>query len=124
MDAIAERGVAAHWKYKEKPNSVPEIEQKEIEDKLSWFRDFSMMTDEESEDPLEYMNVLQKDIFEANVYCLTPRGKVIALPSGSTPIDFAYRIHTEVGHKTVGATVNGAIVPLNTPLKTGDVVDI
>lgn len=124
MDAIAERGVAAHWKYKENRNYTPEYEQKEIEDKLSWFRDFSMMTDEESEDPLEYMNVLQKDIFEANVYCLTPRGKVIALPSGSCPIDFAYRIHTEVGNKTVGAKVNGAIVPLNAPLKTGDVVDI
>ena len=124
MDAIAERGVAAHWKYKENRNYTPEYEQKEIEDKLSWFRDFSMMTDEESEDPLEYMNVLQKDIFEANVYCLTPRGKIIALPSGSCPIDFAYRIHTEVGNKTVGAKVNGAIVPLNTPLKTGDVVDI
>ena len=124
MDAIAERGVAAHWKYKENRNYTPEYEQKEIEDKLSWFRDFSMMTDEESEDPLEYMNVLQKDIFEANIYCLTPRGKVIALPSGSCPIDFAYRIHTEVGNKTVGAKVNGAIVPLNTPLKTGDVVDI
>lgn len=124
MDAIAERGVAAHWKYKENRNYAPEYEQKEIEDKLSWFRDFSMMTDEESEDPLEYMNVLQKDIFEANVYCLTPRGKVIALPTGSCPIDFAYRIHTEVGNKTVGAKVNGAIVPLNTPLKTGDVVDI
>lgn len=124
MDAIAERGVAAHWKYKENRNYTPEYEQKEIEDKLSWFRDFSMMTDEESEDPLEYMNVLQKDIFEANVYCLTPRGKVIALPSGSCPIDFAYRIHTEVGNKTVGAKVNGAIVSLNTPLKTGDVVDI
>lgn len=123
MDAIAERGVAAHWKYKEKPNSV-EFHQKEIEDKLSWFRDFSMMTDEEADDPLEYMNVLQKDIFEANVYCLTPRGKVISLASGATPIDFAYRIHTEVGHKTVGAKVNGAIVPLNTVLKTGDVVDI
>ena len=124
MDAIAERGVAAHWKYKENRNYTPEYEQKEIEDKLSWFRDFSMMTDEESEDPLEYMDVLQKDIFEANVYCLTPRGKVIALPSGSCPIDFAYRIHTDVGNKTVGAKVNGAIVPLNTPLKTGDVVDI
>lgn len=124
MDAIAERGVAAHWKYKENRNYTPEYEQKEIEDKLSWFRDFSMMTDEESEDPLEYMDVLQKDIFEANVYCLTPRGKVIVLPSGSCPIDFAYRIHTEVGNKTVGAKVNGAIVPLNTPLKTGDVVDI
>ena len=124
MDEIAERGVAAHWKYKEHPGAGAEFEQKELEDKLSWFRDFSMMTDEESEDPMEYMNTLQKDIFEANVYCLTPRGKIIALPSGSTPIDFAYRIHTEVGHKTVGATVNGGIVPLNTPLKTGDVVDI
>lgn len=124
MDAVAERGVAAHWTYKEKGSIPREIERKQIEDKLSWFRDFSMMTDEESDDPLEYMNVLQKDIFEANVYCLTPRGKVIALPSGSTPIDFAYRIHTEVGHKTVGATVNRAIVPLNTELKTGDVVDI
>ncbi|HAM30576.1 MAG TPA: (p)ppGpp synthetase [Erysipelotrichaceae bacterium] len=124
MDAVAERGVAAHWKYKERPGASAEIQQKEIEDKLSWFRDFSMMTDEESEDPLEYMNVLQKDIFEANVYCMSPRGKIIALPPGSTPIDFAYRIHTEVGHKTVGATVNGAIVPLNTELKTGDVVDI
>lgn len=124
MDAVAERGVAAHWTYKEKGSVPREIERKQIEDKLSWFRDFSMMTDEESDDPLEYMNVLQKDIFEANVYCLTPRGKVIALPSGSTPIDFAYRIHTEIGHKTVGATVNRAIVPLNTELKTGDVVDI
>ena len=124
MDAIAERGVAAHWIYKEHGNRSHALEQKEIEDKLSWFRDFSMMTDEESDDPLEYMNVLQKDIFEANVYVLTPRGKVVALPQGSCPIDFAYRIHTEVGHKTVGAKINGAIVPINTQLKTGDVCEI
>lgn len=124
MDAVAERGVAAHWVYKEQKNSNVEMHQKEMEDKLAWFRDFSIITDEDSEDPMEYMSVLKKDIFEANVYCLSPRGKVISLPSGSTPIDFAYRIHTEVGHKTVGAKVNGAIVPLNTPLKTGDVVDI
>ena len=124
MDAVAERGVAAHWIYKEHGNRNYAIEQKEIEDKLSWFRDFSMMTDEESDDPLEYMNVLQKDIFEANVYVLTPRGKVVALPQGSCPIDFAYRIHTEVGHKTVGAKINGAIVPINTQLKTGDVCEI
>ena len=123
MDAVAERGIAAHYRYKESPDTAA-LGQKELEDKLTWFRDFSMMTDEESEDPLEYMNVLQKDIFEANVYCMTPRGKIIALPQGSSPIDFAYRVHTEVGHKTVGATVNGAIVPLNTQLKTGDVVSI
>lgn len=124
MDSVAEKGVAAHWLYKESKGARQEASVKEMEDKLSWFRDFSMITDEESEDPLEYMSVLQRDIFEANVYCLTPRGKVIALPSGSTPIDFAYRIHTEIGNKTVGAVVNGAIVPLNTTLKTGDVVSI
>ena len=123
MDAVAERGIAAHYRYKESPDTAA-LGQKELEDKLTWIRDFSMMTDEEREDPLEYMNVLQKDIFEANVYCMTPRGKIIALPQGSCPIDFAYRVHTEVGHKTVGATVNGAIVPLNTQLKTGDVVSI
>lgn len=122
MDAIAEKGVAAHWTYKEHPGA--EMPQKEMEDKLAWFRDFSIITDEESEDPLEYMSVVQKDIFEANVYCMTPRGKIISLPTGSTPIDFAYRIHTEVGNKTVGAKVNSAIVPLNTQLKTGDVVEI
>ena len=124
MDEIAERGVAAHWRYKETQYGGQEMEQKEIEEQLHWFKDFSMMSDEESDDPLEYMNVLQRDIFEANVYVLTPKGRVIALPNGATPIDFAYRIHTEVGHHTVGATINGAIVPLNTPLKTGDVVSI
>ena len=124
MDEIAERGVAAHWRYKEAQYGGQEREQKEIEEQLHWFKDFSMMSDEESDDPLEYMNVVQRDIFEANVYVLTPKGKVIALPNGATPIDFAYRIHTEVGHHTVGATINGAIVPLNTPLKTGDVVSI
>ncbi len=125
MDSIAEKGVAAHWVYKENGLTSDENAQtREMEDKLSWFRDFSIITDEESEDPLEYMSTVQKDIFEANVYCFTPRGKVIALPSGSTPIDFAYRIHTEVGNHTVGAVVNGAIVPLNRQLKTGDVVKI
>ncbi|MGM9960493.1 MAG: TGS domain-containing protein, partial [Allobaculum sp.] len=124
MDSIAEKGVAAHWLYKENGKGSEEGNIKEMEDKLSWFRDFSIITDEESEDPLEYMSTVQKDIFEANVYCFTPRGKVIALPQGSTPIDFAYRVHTEVGNHTTGAVVNSAIVPLNTPLKTGDVVKI
>lgn len=124
MDEVAERGVAAHWRYKENSNQSNASHQKNIEDSLAWFRDFSMMTDEESEDAKEYMQVLKKDIFEANVYCLTPRGRVITLPPGSTPIDFAYRIHTDVGHKTVGAKIYGAIVPLNTKLHNGDVVEI
>ena len=124
MDEVAERGVAAHWRYKENSNQSNASRQKNIEDSLAWFRDFSMMTDEECEDAKEYMQVLKKDIFEANVYCLTPRGRVITLPPGSTPIDFAYRIHTDVGHKTVGAKIYGAIVPLNTKLHNGDVVEI
>lgn len=121
MDEIAERGVAAHWRYKE---GVPATGRKEIEDRLAWFKDFNMMTDDMTEDSKEFMDILQKDIFEANIYVMTPKGRVIDLPNGATPIDFAYRIHTEVGHQTVGANVNGTLVPLNTKLKTGDVVNI
>lgn len=124
MDEIAEQGIAAHWRYKENKNAGKEIHQEEIEEKLHWFKDFSVMSDDINDDAMAYMNLLQKDIFEANVYVMTPKGKVIALPNGSTPIDFAYRVHTEVGHHTVGATINGVLMPLNTVLKTGDVVHI
>ena len=125
MDAIAERGVAAHWRYKEGGHYDARTEQKEIEDKLSWFRDFTVFTsDSVDESASEYMATLQRDVFEANVYVLTPKGRVIGLPNGATPIDFAYRIHTDVGHTTVGALVNDAMVPLNTELHTGDVVSI
>ena len=125
IDSIAEMGIAAHWRYKEGTKYDPHKEQREIEQKLSWFRDLSALTgDLLSDDPNEYMDTLQKDIFEANVYVMTPKGRVIELPNGSTPIDFAYRVHTEVGHSTVGAMVNETLVPLNTPLKTGDVVQI
>lgn len=122
MDEIAEKGIAAHWKYKE--NREFEIKQEEIEEQLRWFKDFNAMSGEVNNDALEYMTLLQRDIFEANVYVMSPKGRVIALPNGSTPLDFAYRIHTEIGHKTIGAIVNGALVPLNTSLKTGDVVQI
>ncbi len=124
MDSIAEMGVAAHWSYKEgKYNSASE--QKEIENKLGWFHDLVNIMDESKLDhPTDFMNQIQKDIFEANIYVMSPKGRVIELPNGSTPLDFAYRIHTEIGHSTVGATVNGALVPLSTPLKTGDVVAI
>lgn len=124
MDRIAEQGIAAHWRYKESSGFSMKVMQKELEEQLHWLRDFSIMSDEVNDDAMEFMNLMQKDIFEANVYVMSPKGRVIALPNGSTPIDFAYRIHTEVGHQAVGATVNGVLVPLNTPLKTGDVVDI
>lgn len=124
MDRIAEQGIAAHWRYKENSNYNSKAQQKEIEEQLHWFKDFSIMSDEVNDDAMEFMNMMQRDIFEANVYVMSPKGRVVALPNGSTPIDFAYRIHTEIGHHAVGATVNGVLVPLNTQLKTGDVVDI
>ncbi len=123
MDDIAEKGVAAHWRYKEGVKRSQPQEQKEIEDKLGWFKDLGMLTDE-SESAGEYMDILTHDVFEANVYVMSPKGRVIDLPNGSTPLDFAYRIHTEIGHSTVGAIVNNTMVPLNTVLKTGDVVQI
>ena len=125
MDEIAEEGIAAHWRYKEGSKYSPEKEQKEIEEKLHWFRDFvSMSSDELSTDAKEYMATLNKDVFDANIYIFTPKGRVIDLPSGSTPLDFAYKIHTGVGDSAVGAIVNGTLVPLGTELKTGDVVEI
>ena len=124
MDEIAEAGVAAHWAYKERKGYDPQQEQKEIENKLHWFRDFVSMSSEEHANASEYMEALTRDIFDANVYVFTPNGKVIELANGSTPIDFAYRIHSKVGDSEVGALVNGNMVPLNTVLKTGDMVEI
>lgn len=123
MDEIAESGVAAHWRYKEDEKYDPKKEQKEIEEKLHWLSDFKNIEDSNS-DARDYMLSLQKDIFDANVYVFTPMGKVIDLPSGSTPLDFAYKIHTKVGDNAVGANVNGALVPLSYQLKTGDVCEI
>lgn len=124
MDEIAEGGVAAHWRYKEGTNYDPRKEQQEIEEKLHWFRDFVGVSQELSSDAKEYMDTLQRDIFDANVYVFTPKGKVIELPTGATPIDFAYKIHTGVGNSAVGAKVNRVLVALSTVLKTGDVVEI
>ena len=119
MDSIAERGIAAHWRYKEGTKYDATREQKEIEEKLSWLKEFANFNEEESQSASEYMDTLTKDVFEANVYVMTPKGRVIDLPNGSTPVDFAYRIHTDVGHATIGAIVNESLVPLNTVLKTG-----
>ena len=125
MDEIAESGVAAHWAYKEGSGYNSKQEQQEIENKLHWFRDFvSMSKDSGDVSASEFMETLTEDIFDSNVYVFTPKGRVIELPNGSTPVDFAYRIHTKVGDSTVGALVNGIMVPLNTILKTGDMVEI
>ena len=125
MDEIAETGIAAHWRYKEGANYNPKQEQKEIEEKLHWFREFLQISKgNDRSDAKQYMENLSKDIFDANVYVFTPKGKVIDLPNGSTPIDFAYKIHTKVGDSAVGAIVNGQLVPLSTVLKTADIVEI
>lgn len=125
MDSIAENGVAAHWRYKEGKKYNAKEEQKEIEDKLSWFKNFATYSAEESNTSAsEYMATLQHDVFEANVYVMTPKGRVIDLPNGATPVDLAYRVHTDIGHTCVGAVVNDTMVPLNTELQTGDVVEI
>ena len=117
MDEVAERGIAAHWSYKEGKTRS----QKKLVEELNWLKAFEENTDADAKD---YMNDITHDIFNANIYCMTPRGRIIDLAAGATPIDFAYRIHTEVGNQTVGALVNGVLVPLNTPLKTGDVVEL
>ena len=123
MDEIAESGVAAHWAYKEGTGYNSAAEQKEIENKLHWFRDFVSLADE-GQSATEYMDNLNHDIFDKTIYVFTPKGRVIELPVGSCPVDFAYRIHTKVGDSTVGALVNGMMVPLYTVLKTGDMVEI
>ena len=125
MDELAELGVAAHWRYKENKGYSSKKEQQEIGEKLQWLREFISLSDDIKDgDAKEYYDSLKRDIFEANVYVLTPQGKIVELPNGSTPIDFAYRIHTEVGHKAVGAIVNNVMVPIDTKLNTGDVVEI
>ena len=124
MDRVAETGIAAHWRYKEGENYNAKEEQRDIEEKLHWFRDFVSMSGEQSGSAEDFMAALSNDIFNANVYVFTPMGKVIELPTGATTLDFAYKIHTKVGDQAVGATVNGALVPLNTVLKTGDVCEI
>lgn len=125
MDEIAESGVAAHWRYKENSKYDAQKEQKEIEEKLHWFRDFVSFSDSKTTDEAkEYVESLTHDIFDANVYVFTPKGRVIELPEGATPIDFAYKIHSGIGDSMVGAKVNNILVPLSTKLSTGDIVEI
>lgn len=127
MDQIAEYGIAAHWAYKENKTYSKEKEQFEIAQKLKWYGELLKMsedTDETSGGAEEFVGTVKGDILDANVYVFTPKGEVIELPKGATPIDFAYRIHTDVGNKMVGAIVNNRIVTLDYELNTGDIVSV
>lgn len=123
MDSMAEKGIAAHWSYKEGKKYNQKSEQESIKKELAWLTVFDE-ENLENENATSFMDYVSNDVFKANIYALTPKGRVIDLPAGSIPIDFAYRIHTEIGHQTVGSKVNGVLVPLNTVLKTGDVVEL
>ncbi len=113
MHYRAEYGVAAHWKYKEKPSN----------DVQKWASDLSDLTSEYP-DPNEFLNHMKLDLYEDEVFCLTPKGDVITLPQGSTPVDFAFSVHTQVGEKLIGAKINGKLVNLSTTLSTGDTIEV
>lgn len=124
MDNVAENGIAAHYSYKEEnSNYSHQKEQEELVTKLKWYRDLLSYVEDDN-DEVDPLNNIKEDIFSASVYVFTPKGDVLDFPNGATPLDFAYRVHTEVGNRTVGAIVNGRIVPLTYHLKTGDVIEI
>src|SRR5215475_9007932 len=118
MHRVAEEGIAAHWKYKEGRTGFDKDDQA-----FSWLRQL-LEWQQEVKDPHEFLNSLKLDLYPEEGYCFTPRGEVKTLPRGASPLDFAYAIHTEVGHQCVGARVNGKIVPLRYKLKNGDIVEI
>ncbi len=119
MHRIAEEGIAAHWKYKAGSGAVTARD----EERLNWIRQL-VEWQKEMTDPNEFLSSLKMDLYPDEVYTFTPKGKVVVVPADGTPVDFAYTIHTEVGHTCVGAKVNGRMVPLRTKLRTGDIVEI
>jgi guanosine-3',5'-bis(diphosphate) 3'-pyrophosphohydrolase len=126
MHRVAEYGVAAHWKYKEETVFSRGKEGKDAKDEtqdMAWLRQL-VDWQRETEDPAEFLDSLRFELGAAEVYVFTPRGEVVALPQGATPVDFAYAIHTEVGHRTIGARVNGRLVALESTLDNGDTVEI
>ena len=122
MDRVAEYGIASHWSYKEK-GSVKAVMQNEMEQKLQFFRAI-MDLKKEQDNPEDFVDTVKKEVFQNTIYVFTPLGDVIELPNGSTPIDFAYKVHTNVGDKATGAIVNSNMVPLDYKLKSDDIVKI
>ncbi|WP_026906310.1 RelA/SpoT family protein [Paucisalibacillus globulus] len=121
MHEIAEYGIAAHWAYKE--GKQVNKDKKSFEEKLTWFREI-LDWQSETHDAEEFVESLKVDLFSDMVYVFTPKGDVIELPSGSVPLDFAYRIHTEIGNQTIGAKINGKMEPLDYELKNGDIIEV
>jgi len=121
MHRTAEYGIAAHWKYKEGRTGVSK--DSSMDERLAWLRQL-MEWQNDLKDPSEFINTLKVDLFSDRVFVFTPRGDVVELPKGATPIDFAYSVHSEVGNKCVGARVNRRMVSLDTTLNTGDIVEI
>ncbi|MDE6660594.1 MAG: bifunctional (p)ppGpp synthetase/guanosine-3',5'-bis(diphosphate) 3'-pyrophosphohydrolase [Anaeroplasmataceae bacterium] len=125
MDRVAELGIAAHWAYKENVEYSREKEQFEIASKLKWYAELLEYSEEDkNSEAKDFVETIKEDILTTNVYVYTPTGEVIALPKGATPLDFAYKIHTNIGNKTVGALVNQKIVPLDYELQNGDIISI
>ena len=122
MHRVAEYGIAAHWAYKE-ANKAKKSTVSVKEDKLSWLRE-SLEWQKDMQDPEEFLNTLRTELFEDEVYVFTPKGDIKSLPKGATPIDFAYSIHEQIGHKMTGCKINSKMVPIVTKLKNGDIVDI
>jgi len=120
MHEIAEYGIAAHWRYKEKGSKKADSAN---DIKFSWMRKL-VEYNKDTKNAEDYVNTVKLDIFSDQVFAFTPGGDVLDLPQGATPVDFAYRVHSDVGHKTVGALINGRITPLDTKLKNGDIVEI
>jgi GTP pyrophosphokinase len=121
MHDLAEFGIAAHWMYKEGSRTDPQA--RESDPKLKWLRSL-VDWQQDMSDPREFMESLKVDLFEDEVFVFTPKGEVKSLAAGATPLDFAYEIHTDVGHRCVGAKVNGKIVPLSYQLRSGDIVEV
>jgi GTP pyrophosphokinase len=122
MHRTAEYGIAAHWRYKETKGATIAGPPAHI-DEMTWLRQL-LDWQREASDPSEFLDALRFDLSSQEVYVFTPKGDVIPLPTGSTPVDFAYAVHTEVGHKCIGARVNGKLVPLESALANGDVIEI